>query len=197
MTDLVSTPDPSPMPREFAAGGVVLTLTPGQVYVEFAETQSSEEIEALLARYQLVSLREPYAESPEEGTLLRRGWLQSAADEDFARVIAELRANDGVRIAGPVYHRADLLPAVTGFSFADRLLVRFDPRATDEEVATFVTALGAEVVASAPDPREGPLHQVRLLSPKDQGVLAVCGRVRPVPAGALRRPRLDSTPSRH
>ena len=178
MTDTEPTPEHSPMPREFAAGGVVLTLTPDQLYVEFADTQSPEEIEALLAPYQLRSVREAPWNSladSREATLLRRRWLQSTAGEEVARLVAELRADDRVRTASPVYHRADLLPAVTGFSFADRLLVRFASHATDEEVATLVTALGAEGVASAPDPREGPLHQVRLLSPKSQDVLAVAG----------------------
>jgi subtilisin family serine protease len=72
-----------------------------------------------------------------------------------------------------VYHRADLLPAVTGASFTDRLLVRFTPRATDEEVAGLVAALATDVVASAPDPREGPLYQLRLRSPKSQDVFTV------------------------
>ena len=36
MTEYSTSREPSPFPREVAAGGVVLTLTPDQVYVEFA-----------------------------------------------------------------------------------------------------------------------------------------------------------------
>jgi hypothetical protein len=38
MTERATASNQSPFPREIAQGGVVLTLTPDQVYVEFAES---------------------------------------------------------------------------------------------------------------------------------------------------------------
>src|SRR6476469_2678236 len=51
MTDRQPTGAHAPYPSEVAAGGVVLTLTPDQVYVEFAPTATPEEVSGLLTRY--------------------------------------------------------------------------------------------------------------------------------------------------
>lgn len=168
MTDLPTPPGPSPLPREVAAGGVVLTLTPDQVYVEFADTATPRDVEAVLARYRLrpvpvapgvVPPQDPGADLP------RHRWLGSATGDDLAPVVAELRAADRVRSASPVYHRADLLPELTGHGFADDLLVRFAPGAADEEVSDLIAATGTTVVAAFPDAREGTLVQLRLGTP--------------------------------
>jgi subtilisin family serine protease len=159
---------------------VILTLVPDQVYVEFEETQRPRELDALLARNRLRPVREtPDTRSARDRAVSLRGgrWLRSASGADIARLIAELRADARVRTANPVYHRADLLPAVTGASFADRLLVRFTPGATDEEIAASIAAIDAEVVASAPDPREGPLLQIRLQARRRQDVFAAAAEL--------------------
>jgi subtilisin family serine protease len=180
VSDSATPANGSPFPREFAAGDVVLTLTPDQVYVVFAESLRSEEITDLIARSRLRPVREAPDSSQEQdrtATLSRGRWLQSATSVDIASLITQLRADDQVLTANPVYHRADLLPAITGASFADRLLVRFAPRATGEEIEAFIAEQGAEVVKSAPDAREGPLYQLRLRSPKSQEVFAVAAEL--------------------
>ena len=176
MTERTTPSDSSPFPREIAAGGVVLTLTPDQVYVEFTETAPPGAINRLLSRYQLRPVREASrtASAQDHQTARpRRRWLQAPGNQDVTRLIARLRSNDAIRTAGPVYHRADRLPAVTGVSFTDRLLVRFIPRATDEEIGALVSALGTDVVVTAPDAREGDLYQLRLRSHESQDVFAV------------------------
>jgi subtilisin family serine protease len=176
MTERATASNQSPIPREIAQGGVVLTLTPDQVYVEFAETVDPRDIEALLARYRLRPARDessPATARDRAATLPQRRWLRTTRRADVAQLIGELRANDQIRTASPVYHRADRLPEVTGASFADRVLVRLVPRATDDEIGILIAALGTDVVATAPDPREGNLYQLRLRSPKSQNVFAV------------------------
>jgi subtilisin family serine protease len=176
VSDSATPANGSPLPREFAAGDVVLTLTPDQVYVVFAESLRSEEIADFIARSGLRPVREAPDSSQmrdRTATLSRGRWLQSATGVDVATLITQLRADDQVLTANPVYHRADLLPAITGASFADRLLVRFAPRATGEEIEALIAALGAEVVKTAPDPREGDLYQLRLRSPRSQDLFAV------------------------
>src|SRR5215207_5511126 len=171
MTERATTSNQSPFPREIAQGGVVLTLTPDQVYVEFAETVDPRDIDAFLARYRLRPVRdEPSAAAARDraATLPQRRWLRTTRRADVAQLIGELRTNDQVRTASPVYHRADRLPAVTGLSFADRVLVRFTPSATDEEIRNLIAALDTDVVATAPEPREGDLYQLRLRSAKSQ-----------------------------
>jgi hypothetical protein len=173
MAEVPPPADPVPFPREYVGGGVALTLTPDQLYVEFAESLQATEIEERLAQSGLHPVQEVSGTTlgPDRtGTLDRRRWLRSAEGEDVAHLIADLRGDDRVRFAAPVFHRADLLPARTGFSCSDQLLVRFAPEATDEQVAALLAAHEAEVVASAPHPREGSLHQVRLRAPQRQDV---------------------------
>jgi len=165
MTEHPISREPSPFPREVAAGGVVLTLTPDQVSVEFADTVSRQDIDAILSRYRL----EPVPQAPgidrlqEPGEdLPRQLWLRSATGDDLASVVGELRATDHVRSASPVYHRADLRPALTGHGFSDDLLVRFAPSASDEEVSALIAANGSTVIAVFPDERAGTLYHLRL-----------------------------------
>jgi subtilisin family serine protease len=166
--------DRFPFPREYVGKTVVLTLTTDQLYVEFAEPLQSPEIAERLARFGLRPVQDaPGTPGPNPTSQLkRRQWLRLAEGEDVARVIAELRADDQVRFANPVYHRADLLPTLTGASFSNQLLVRFAPNATDEQVAALLRTQDAELITVAPEPRHGPLYQVRLRAPERQDVFA-------------------------
>lgn len=178
MADSATPPNSSAYPREISAGGVTMTRTLDQIYVEFSAALSLPEIEALLTEYRLQTMQDsPEISSEQERNAEpgRGSWLKSGGDEDVTSLVAALGADKRVRVANPVYHRSDLLPAVTGASFADRLLIRFIPRATGEEIADFVSALGLEVVVSAPDPREGNLYQVQLRSAETRDIIVVAG----------------------
>jgi len=177
MTDRQSPEDRSPFPPEIEGGGVVLTLTPNQLYVTFTETPPLER-DTFLAQYRLEPVLEKHGSGPRSdlnAVVLGQRWLQSATGENTAPLIAKIRADDRVATATPVYHRADLLPAVTGLSFADHLLVRFQRRSerTRDEISALIEAMGVEDVESMPDAREGPLHLLRLRDPKRQEVFEI------------------------
>lgn len=175
MTDYQISSSGSPYPREVSAGEVTLTLTSDQLYLEFSTSLPVPRIKAVLAQYRLLPVDNTSAASEEErdARLSSCRWFRSAGDEDVSSLAAVLRDDDRVQIANPVYRRADLLPAVTGASFANRLLIRFVSRTSELEVEEFIAALGLEVVASAPDPDDGDLYQLRLQSPGTQDVFAV------------------------
>jgi subtilisin family serine protease len=175
MTDGQSPEDRSPFPSKIDGGGVVLTLTPDQLYVTFVETPPLE-LDAFLAQYRLHPVPEKHASAHQSDLreiVPGQRWLQSATGENTARLITEIRADGQVATATPVYHRADLPPGVTGLSFVNHLLVRFHPHAAEEEIGALIGALGTEDVASMPDAREGPLHQLRLRDPKRQEVFVI------------------------
>src|SRR5262245_27032167 len=115
----------SRFPAEVRAGGVALTVTPDQVYIVFAPHVTSAQIEGLCVRYGLRPVEQSPGDTPtggaETGSRQQR-WFASIAGDDLTDVVAELHAADLVQQAGPVYHRADLLPMRTGHAFADDLL---------------------------------------------------------------------------
>lgn len=167
---------PSPFPPEVAEGGVVLTLTPDQVYVEFAESQSPSEIARILADYQLrvvenQDVQEVHAprdrNRDDDAELGHQLWLRSESGEDTTPLIMTLRADSRVVIAGPVYHRADHLPAVSALSFTDQLLVRVDPAADTAAVDELIRSLGAEIVSVVPNEQYGAIYQVRAAQDQD------------------------------
>ena len=72
-----------------------------------------------------------------------------------------------VVVASPVYHRADLLPAVSGLSFTDRLLVRVVPATEEAAVGELIQALGAETLLVIPNEQYGAIYQVRVDQDQD------------------------------
>ncbi len=180
MVDSVTPPNASAYPLEISAGGVALTRTVDQIYVEFSADAPLADIENLLTKYRLQVMQDSPAISSELDRDAERGrgsWLKSDGHEDVVSLVSTLVADKRVRIANPVYHRNDLLPAVTGASFADRLLVRFIPRAAGKEIEDFVASLGMEVVVSAPDPREGDLYQVQVGAAETRNVVVAADRL--------------------
>ena len=165
----------SPFPQEIESGGIVLTLTRDQLYVALAEMPAPE-LDDFLAQYRLEPVaeeRSSQVQTDGDEAVPTALWLRSGAGENTARVIAKIRADDRVATAAPVYHRADLLPSVTGLSLGDFLLVRFHPRAAEEEIRDLVHALGTEDVYLMPDEREGTLHQLRLRDSKQQEMFEI------------------------
>lgn len=175
MTDSETVSSASAYPREVSVGGVTLTRTPDQLYLEFSATLPLPEIEALLVQYRLLPLEDALIASEQyrDGRLSTWRWLRSTGEEEVDALAAALRDDDRVHIANPVYHRADLLPVVTGASVADRLLIRFVSRAPEPEAAAFIAALGMEVVALVPDPDDGDLYQLQLRPSGTQNVFTI------------------------
>ena len=166
----------SPFPKEIAAGEVVLTLISGQVFVNFADTLSRENIKAILAQHRLQPVKRargilPHIDVGEAP--LRMEWLQWTTGEDTPRVIAELRADDRVRTASPLYHRADHFPMDAATSFADQVLVHFGPGTSEEEISALIAASDTEKVAAEPFVRAGVVYQLRLRHPKQQNIFAI------------------------
>src|SRR5215216_4452389 len=65
MTDSATTPNSSPYPGELSVGGVTLTRTPDQLYLEFSDSMPIPEIEVLLDRYRLGPVRDMPSTSEE------------------------------------------------------------------------------------------------------------------------------------
>jgi subtilisin family serine protease len=176
MADGQSSEDRSPFPPRIEEGGVVLELAPDQLYVTAAGTPPLE-LGDFLARHRLQPV--PGKGADDRRSALRemvpaQHWLQLAAGEDTARLLAEILADERVATASPVYRRrAEHVPGMTGLSFADHLLVRFNPVAAEAEIRELIETLGVEDVASMPDAREGPLHRLRLRDPKRQNALEI------------------------
>lgn len=166
----------SPFPQEIAGSDMMLTLTPGQVYVEFADTLSSPEINAFIDQYRLQPVEGASSVAPykDVGEMpLRERRLQWPTGEDTARFISELRADDRVRTASPLYHRADRLPADTATSFSDQVLVHFGAGASEEEINALIAASDTEIVAAEPFVQAGVVYQLRLRRPKQQDIFAI------------------------
>lgn len=169
----------SSFPQEIESGGVVLTLTPNEVYVEFRKDLPPEEIEAFRKEYELQLVEE------KPGVLRRPGFNAVFSDRRWLRLpnavpidefIQRLLNDDRVHIASPVYHRADLLPMKTGFSFSEFLLVRFQPQAPDREIAAHIRERDAEDVSQEPSLLEMGLRRVRIKEPKRQHALEAAKR---------------------
>lgn len=191
MSDATNHDGSSPFPPEIAQGGVVLTLTPDQLYVEFAELLSPAEIARLLTEQRLAVVEHrtvqeelaqrdrPRADDAEDAQLAHALWLRSVAGDDTTRLIMTLRADSRVSIASPVYHRANLRPADSGLSFTDQLLVRVGPTADDAQVDALLRSLGAKVVSVVPNERYGAIYQVRV--PLDRTLFEVARGVEQSP----------------
>ena len=166
----------SRFPQVIESGGVVLTLTPDEAYVEFKVDLPPEAIEPFIKDYQLQLVKE------EPGLLPRpsfneafpdRRWVRLPAEAQIHEFIERLLQDDRVRLASPVYHRADLLPKKTGGTFSDFLLVRFKPDASDREIAALIKELGTEDVSGKPNLLGDDLRRVRIRKPKRQHALDI------------------------
>ncbi|HWE97060.1 MAG TPA: S8 family serine peptidase [Tepidisphaeraceae bacterium] len=162
-------------PKEIIAGEVTLTLVSGEVFVTFADTVMPSEMNAFLQLYRLQPADQASG-MPAEGvdeSLPRSRRLQWSTGEDTVHVISTLRADERVKTASPLYHRADRLPLDTATSFADKVLVHFGPGASKQEIDALIAASDTEVVAVEPFVRAGVVYQLRLRSPKQQDIFAI------------------------
>jgi subtilisin family serine protease len=162
--------------REVHSGGVVLTLTSDEVYVEFKQGLPLEEIVAFIREHKLSLVKEEpsFLPAPDFNEVFPdRRWLHLPDGEPIEEFLERLLDDERVRLASPVYHRADLLPKKTGLTLSDFLLVRFQPQAPDEEIAALIQELDVEDVTGKPNLLGEHLRRLRIRNAKRRNVLEV------------------------
>lgn len=163
-------------PQVIESGGVVLTLTPDEVYVEFKDDLLPKEIEAFIKKHQLQLVEEEAGILPApcfNEVFPDRRWMSLPEGGHLEEFLEQLLEDDRVRLTSPVYHRADMLPKKTGLTFSDFLLARFQPHVPDEEIAALIKELGTEDVSGKPNLLGDDLRRIRIREPKRQGALDI------------------------
>lgn len=166
-------------PQVIESGGVVLTLTPDEVYVEFKEDLPPEKIEAFIKEYELQLVEEEPGVLPMPSfneVFPDRRWLRLPEGGHIEEFIEKLLGDDQVRLPSPVYHRADMLPKKTGLTFSDFLLMRFQSQVPDEEIAALIKELGTEDVSGEPNLLGDDLRRLRIHEPRRWHALVVAER---------------------
>lgn len=166
-------------PQVIESGGVVLTLTPDEVYVEFKEDLPPEKIEAFIKEYELQLVEEEPGVLPMPSfneVFPDRRWLRLPEGGHIEEFLEKLLGDDQVRLPSPVYHRADMLPKKTGLTFSDFLLVRFQSQVPDEEIAALIKELGTEDVSGDPNLLGGDLRRLQIQEPRRWHALVVAER---------------------
>lgn len=167
MTDQQFPANGSSFPREIKGGDVVLTLIPEQLYLEFKETLSPDEITAFLEQNRLKPMQRNAA------VALRRLRVRCATGESTRKRSVDLCADARISTASPMYCRADLSPLDTATSFVAQILVHIVPSVAEKEITALFASLDLEIVASARFVTAGTLYQVRLQFPKRQDMFQV------------------------
>jgi subtilisin family serine protease len=160
-------------PERIESGGVVLTLTPDEVYVEFTEKSTEDDVHRILRRGQLspVEVDDP---APLEArtindTSTNRRWLRIPPDRTLDETIAELNALKEVVVVSPVYHRPDL-PRKTGLALGSTVLVRLEARpAPRGALATMKRLTAARTARLVSD--ELQLYALPVPDPKNENAL--------------------------
>jgi hypothetical protein len=138
-------------PKVIESGGVILTLTPDELYVEFSKEFPSDEVNAFIREYDLEPVKEdsgPMTTRSLHELFPDRYWLRLPQEKDVEQYIDRLHADHRIRIASPVYHREDLLPKKTGLSFSNFVLVRLRDKAGDsQEIKKLFKDIGEDVSA--------------------------------------------------
>ena len=128
-------------PKFIESAGIRLELTPGEVYIEFQQDCSPEQVKIFTGEYgfQLVKVEENmmYPHQFSSGSV-NRCWMQEDEKGGLARIINSVVFDERVRSTSPVYHRPDLYFQKTGFTFSNQLLVRFQTYVSDSENYTIL-----------------------------------------------------------
>lgn len=168
----------SPYPAEITGGGVVLALTPDELYFETVKALPAEELAALIAGHNLEPVAEPASlfGGSVNSAFPDRRWVRILDDTQPQAVASELEADDRVKLASPVYHRPDL-PFKTALSFSDLVLVKY--RGAGRPVTDIAGAAGAGglQIAGEIEQPDGDLLQLRLPAPKENDALDVAGQL--------------------
>jgi len=154
-------------PKVTQSSGVVLTLTPDEVYVEFSKEFPADEVNAFMREYDLEAVKEDSVGTPTHSlheAFPDRHWLRLPQENDVEQYIDRLHADDRIRIASPVYHREDLLPKKTGASFSNFVLVKLHGKVGDSQE---IKKLFKDIAEDVSGPSEIPGGELRRLRIKD------------------------------
>jgi subtilisin family serine protease len=154
----------------------VLTLTPDEAYIEFITDLPQKEKKAFIKENKLELVRE------DTGVLPRPDFHEAFPDQRWVRLpggmqvevfIERVLGDKRVRVATPVYHRADLLPVKTGITFTDHLLVNFKTDVSSKEIFSLIRELGTEDVSGKPNLLGDTLRRVRIKESKKRNTLEI------------------------
>lgn len=165
-----------PYPAEITGGGVVLALTPDEIYFETVEVLSDKDMIELIERHNLELVEEPAGlfGASFNNSFPDRRWVRIIHGAAPQNVVAALQADVRVRLASPVYHRPDL-PYKTALSFSDLVLLKYRGKEGQRSIAEIADATqtgGVEVVLEIQQ-ADGVLLRLRLPAPKEQNALDV------------------------
>jgi subtilisin family serine protease len=170
-----------PFPKHISGGGIVLALTPDEVYFETAGVLAEEELRELTRRHGV----EPHSHVTEphpvnfNAVFRDRRWVRIPAGETVEAVIARLEADDRVRLASPVYHRPDL-QFKTALTFSDRVLAKVRGGADTNKMAESAYEAGERGVTVTDEIDQGDgVTMVRLTvtDPKGENAIECAGRL--------------------
>lgn len=156
-------------PEVFQSGGVTLTQTQDEIYVEFEKPLSAEAFNGYLGEHRMeMAITGPGGDKFQPGKTgpIIGGWLKALQGKHFNQYYPKVMADDRVRTAIPVYHRADLLPEKTAVTFADRLLVRFWPQVAKDEINEIIQKHHCKDISPKSNLLGQNLYLVQILDPK-------------------------------
>jgi subtilisin family serine protease len=170
----------SRFPKVIESGNVILTLTPDEVYVEFKEELSSEEIDTFLRDHDLEPVPEDIGTAGFDHALAQSRWLRyrgQIGTADIMQSIDRTLADERIRLSSPVYHRQDLLPRKTGITFSDLLLVKLSTQVREENNVDKLLKGLDNAVSEVVEVQGTGLYHLRIKDPKHENTLEVANRL--------------------
>ena len=171
----------TPFPKHISGGGITLTLTHDEVYFETPSVLSAEELHELMRHHRLEShsnVQEPHRVDFNV-TFLDRHWARIPGGESIESVVAGLEDDNRIRLASPVYHRADL-EFKTALTFSDRVLARVGSGVDIHMMAKSAYEGGESGVAITAEIEQADgrvLMRLRVLDPKKENALECAERL--------------------
>jgi subtilisin family serine protease len=171
----------APFPDKIEGGGIVLVLTPDEVYFETNAILPEHDLDQLLSQHKLQPIVEKsavFAAGEFNRTFPDRRWVRILGGVPSHRVIEALLADPHIRLASPVYHRPDL-PFKTGLTFADRVLVKLHPgnKTPDPAELARIAGTGSLGMLSEMVQADGVLVRLSVPDPKRESVLHIVDRL--------------------
>ncbi len=171
----------TPFPKHISGGGITLTLTQDEVYFETAGVLAAEELHELMRHHGLESqshVPEPHSANF-NATFPDRRWARIPGGEPIESVVARLEDDGRVRLASPVYHRADL-QFKTALSFSDRVLAKVPAGVDTRRMAESAYEggdSGVAITAEIEQADDRVLVRLRVLDPKKENALDCAARL--------------------
>jgi len=119
----------SDRPNSLTSDDVPWHLTPDELYLQFTNEVSTAEIAGLVSSLGLIVVQ-PKLDAPTAAAF--HHWVRVRNGDMALSALAQLRGDPRVSMANRVFHRSDLLPKKTGFSYRDLVVIEFSPSADVE-----------------------------------------------------------------